>query len=518
MIEQDKPLAPTAFTPQESSTSTEPALEQRPGWLIPAMAGVIVTAVAVFFVLPLWVADNGSSSSNDTSSTITVAEDGLRLSRENTRPASSGAQASPDNERSPFAQAQLQKLRRAAQEALQKVLELQDVLEELEVERWGNEGYQAAIAHAQVGDTAYREQRFEEATQAYTAASEQLLILEASIPERITTAEEQLTQSVEGGKVTSAQEALALLEILAQGDGRLQAWRERVGAIETVSRALAAAGDAAQGLDFQGAITQTTRALTADPAHQKAAAQLARFQESLATQTFRKAMSDGYLALEQKRFGDAAAAFQTAASIRPGAQEPKAASNELASARTDAALRDLRTQGMRFEASEEWQNAVNVYTQALAIDDSLVFAREGTRRAQPRAALHAALETTLSNTERLVDVRAFNTAEATLQQAQAIASPGPVLSEQITKLQATLTYARTPVDVTFISDGVTDVTILRVERLGAVNSTTRTLRPGTYTALGIRTGYRDVRKDFQVVPGQETVVDVRCQESVGEPL
>jgi len=60
VIEQDKPLAPTAFTPQESSTSTEPALEQRPGWLIPAMAGVIVTAVAVFFVLPLWVADNGT--------------------------------------------------------------------------------------------------------------------------------------------------------------------------------------------------------------------------------------------------------------------------------------------------------------------------------------------------------------------------------------------------------------------------------------------------------------------------
>ena len=516
MIEQDKPLAPTAFTPQESSTSTEPALEQRPGWLIPAMAGVIVTAVAVFFVLPLWVADNGSS--NGTSSTITVAEDGLRLSRENTRPASSSAQTPPDNERSPFAQAQLQKLRRAAQEALQKVLELQDVLEELEVERWGNEGYQAAIAHAQVGDTGYREQRFEEATQAYTAASEQLLILEASIPERITTAEEQLTQSVEAGKVTSAQEALALLEILAVGDGRLQAWRERVGAIETVSRALAAAGDAAQELDFQGAITQTTRALTADPAHKKAAAQLARFQESLAAQTFRKAMSDGYLALEQERFDEAATAFQTAASIRPGAQEPQAANSELASARIDAALRDLRTQGMRFEASEEWQNAVNVYTQALAIDDSLVFAREGTRRAQPRAALHAALESILSNTERLVDVRAFNTAEATLQQAQAIASPGPVLSGQITKLQATLTYARTPVDVTFTSDGVTDVTLLRVERLGAVNSTTRTLRPGTYTALGIRTGYRDVRKDFQVVPGQETVVDVRCQESVGEPL
>ena len=162
MIEQDKPLAPTAFAPQESSTSTEPVVERRPGWLIPAIAGVIVTAVAVFFVLPLWVADNGSS--NGTSSTITVAEDGLQLSRENTRPASSGAQAPNDNERSPFAQAQLQKLRRAAQEALQKVLELQDVLEELEVERWDNDGYQAAIAHAQVGDTAYREQRFEEAT------------------------------------------------------------------------------------------------------------------------------------------------------------------------------------------------------------------------------------------------------------------------------------------------------------------------------------------------------------------
>ena len=41
-----------------------------------------------------------------------------------------------------------------------------------------------------------------------------------------------------------------------------------------------------------------------------------------------------------------------------------------------------------------------------------------------------------------------------------------------------------------------------------------TLRPGTYTAVGMRNGFRDVRIQFEVKPGQLNAVDVRCIEAI----
>ena len=78
----------------------------------------------------------------------------------------------------------------------------------------------------------------------------------------------------------------------------------------------------------------------------------------------------------------------------------------------------------------------------------------------------------------------------------------------------TLSYAKTPVTVSLVSDGVTDVTVLRVQRLGTFTNTSLTLRPGQYTAMGVRTGYRDVRVNFDVVPNTDAVIEVRCEEAI----
>ena len=64
------------------------------------------------------------------------------------------------------------------------------------------------------------------------------------------------------------------------------------------------------------------------------------------------------------------------------------------------------------------------------------------------------------------------------------------------------------------SDEFTDVTLLRVRRLGTLAEQTLLLRPGVYTAVGIRNGYRDVRIKFEVRPNQQNTVAVRCVEKI----
>ena len=68
--------------------------------------------------------------------------------------------------------------------------------------------------------------------------------------------------------------------------------------------------------------------------------------------------------------------------------------------------------------------------------------------------------------------------------------------------------------MTFTSDNQTDVTLLRVKRLGSFATSELTLRPGRYTALGVRNGFRDVRINFDITPDSRTDVDVRCLEAI----
>ncbi|GIR90338.1 MAG: hypothetical protein CM15mP89_3430 [Gammaproteobacteria bacterium] len=89
--------------------------------------------------------------------------------------------------------------------------------------------------------------------------------------------------------------------------------------------------------------------------------------------------------------------------------------------------------------------------------------------------------------DRLIDARILRLAEETLAEATALANPGPRLQGQIAAAEATISYANTPIATTLSSDGLTDITLLRVKRLGTLTERTLSLRPGVYTAVGMRT-------------------------------
>ncbi|MFT4768258.1 MAG: hypothetical protein ACI8RN_001392 [Glaciecola sp.] len=64
------------------------------------------------------------------------------------------------------------------------------------------------------------------------------------------------------------------------------------------------------------------------------------------------------------------------------------------------------------------------------------------------------------------------------------------------------------------SDGLTEVTVYKVRRLGLFDTQQLNLRPGQYTAVGSRRGYRDTRIVFTVSPTQTAAVYVACTEAI----
>ncbi len=509
----DQPLRPAAFTPT-SAVKVEPApVTSAPKGLLIAIGVLLVLLLLVLFALPQWVSPVTPTStstvppvSGNTSSTQTGASAPQVSSTDTGGTDSAGP--------SPFADAQRQKERRAAQEALQQALEVQEILLEMSVTEWAPELYNKALQQAAVGDTAYREGRFNDATAAYQRAFEQLLALEASIAQRQEQATTTVITAVEQGDEATANTALTALQLLGTEPSVLEPLAGRVRAIGSVQEALATAEAAVEAEDYGTALEALQQALSADPAHEQAARRQSEVVQLDTDFRFRQQMSAGYLALEQAAFSKAEEAFNRAATLKPGAPEPQAAQRELSDARIAARLLSLQKQGEQLVAQEQWQQAVTVYQEALTIDSTLTFAQQGIDAAQPRADLDRALRAIVEQQTRLTNPQVLAEAEATLAQAKTIPDPGPRLLEQVEQVSQTLSYAKTPVTVSLVSDAMTDVTVLRVQRLGTFTSTSLTLRPGQYTAMGVRTGYRDVRVNFEVAPGVDTVVEVRCEEAI----
>ena len=130
-------------------------------------------------------------------------------------------------------------------------------------------------------------------------------------------------------------------------------------------------------------------------------------------------------------------------------------------------------------------------------------------------ALHQQLDEYIEKPDSLSAPRTMQKATQLVVSITRMETIGPRLGEQRDELTRLLKRAATPLTVQLLSDNETDVSIYKVGKLGSFTSTELSLRPGTYVAVGIRPGYRDVRLEFRVAPEEEmTPVVVRCEERI----
>lgn len=511
MSEQFERVEPTPFSAPEpeSVTPASAAAEQsRPRWLVPALGGFAVLAIVVVFLLPGLVeaprVDPGTAGGTGETSSRGTGQAPVAPS--------TGETATPS---SPFADAVEAKARAAAQDVLAELLDVQEGLVERGAERWATDAMTAIAAVAQAGDELYRERRFDEALTQYEAALGDALALEQSVPERFADQLEATRAHIERFDIEAARESLDLASLLEPADPAITSLTARVTALPDVLAATETSANAEENADLEAAVNAMASAAELDAAHLWVAAELARLRGALTDERFSGAMTSGYAALQDEQFDRAQERFTAASRLRPDSPEASAALTELSVARTAATLRTLKARGERELDNEDWASAISAFEEALAVDASLRFAREGLAYAKPRAVLDSELDAILTDPGRLVDDAILREAQASLARARQLDNPGPRLQEKILQAQDTLAVASTPVPVTLLSDGLTAVTVLKVSRLGTFAQQTLNLRPGTYAAMGSRRGYRDVRREFTVTAnGLASPVTIVCSEAI----
>jgi len=415
MASRDGKIQPSEFEPRTGATerdgSTGAARAQRvPRWILVALVSLALLALAVIFLLPQHV------STPRPTAPAPVPDTGAKA----TPPPTDAAPAPPgvEVEASPWAEAQMAERRKAAQDILEQLLRVERELQDRNVNRWAAENMQQARERAAEGDGLYRSREFEAAGEAYADALQTMQALRDSVPQRLEEQQQRVERALEKGDLEPAREGLAMARALTPENPDLDQLAERVDKAPRLFELLEQARAAEADGDLALAERLLRQATALDPGHRLAAGEAARVAAALAALRFNTAMGEGYRALDDSRFDAAGAAFGRARQLRPDSAEVATAMRELESARTAARLAALREKGLAAEQDERWEAAVEAYQQALAIDDTLVFAREGLERARPRAQLEKSLQQTLEQPGRLTDPAVAEQAGTLLAEAR----------------------------------------------------------------------------------------------------
>ena len=405
--------------------------------------------------------------------------------------------------------------RREAEQALRDYLELRARLELENVSAWGEPEWGRSIALADDGDRHFARQQFRPAADAYTAAKQGLQALAEGKPQRFAAAIEAGTRALADNDSDTATDRFELALAIRPEDPAallgLQRARQRPGVLAHMQQ-----GEAAEGRgDLAAARDAFAQAAAGDGDYEPAAAALQRVSGQLEALGYQDAMTRALAALDSGRLAEAGRALQEAAALRPDDAALRDARRRLAALRQQARLEGLRRKAQTREQAEDWEGAAGHYREALRVDSKAAFANDGLARATQRARLHEQIDHYLDEPARLYSSEPLANAGQLLEAAASAPGSESQLAGKLERLQRLVTEARTPVPVSLRSDGETDVVIYHVGRLGRFENHAMKLRPGDYTVVGSRAGYRDVRRTLSVRPGSPGMpLVIRCEEPV----
>ncbi|MCZ6559709.1 MAG: protein kinase [Gammaproteobacteria bacterium] len=523
--------ASTAFT-ASSAAPNEPAnLQGRSGGIPPKILyGGLATALALFlaviFVLPhlvtpeapevgeaSTVADESELSGSPVEGAADGDESGTDARPVAVTPGGSGASF---NENVSGAQADdTARLKAATDNALGDLLSQLERLRYRAIDRWGGQEYLDAVDVYAEGDRAYLARNYELAGQQYRTASKMLAPFFDRIDEVFA---QTLAAAIAAFEASDPSEAVRLFDLavsITPGNRAAEAGLARATNLQAVLSLMDQGVRFEKDLELNAAKLAFDKALELDRLWEPAQIALVRIAAAIRQLSFEQRMTEGFEALAAEEFDSARAAFNAAKNLDSSSSQP---TDGLLQVELEVRLADIRR--LEYEASahnaaEQWETSVTVYQDLLKIDPDLSFAQDGLSLARSRSALHSRLSTFISDPDTLSDQVTMRNATNLLLDVTRIQPLGPRLENQKNELSRLLKRAATPLPVQLVSDNLTSVAIFKIGQFGTFTDYDLGLLPGNYVAVGIRSGYRDVRVEFHVAPEVEMQpIVVMCEEQI----
>jgi len=402
-----------------------------------------------------------------------------------------------------------------AEKALEAFLKLKEVIKEKGVAEWGGKEYEEMTSLSREADEGFMDQKFLDAAEKYSQASRKAAELADTTQAVFQRLLEEGRKALEEGDSNIAQKKFRMALMIEPLSDPAQRNLERAEKLDVVNRLIESGKTHEKNDRFAFAHTDYREALKLDPESKEAQKALNRMKERIVGQQFQKLISDGLTAYHDGRYQSARAQLLRAKSFRPDSREVQNALLQVDEAIRLAEIEKLRHKALTAEQTEDWAKALRGYLAVLKIDPNISFAVQGKERALEHIRIAKRIQFFLQKPDVVESNSQLQNAILVIEEAQSLQPMGPQLSQRLDKLKALVDAARTPVKVMIESDNLTEVAVYKVGKLGRFITRELSLRPGSYTVVGSRDGYKDVRRKIIVKPRSKAVrVTVICKNKV----
>ena len=405
--------------------------------------------------------------------------------------------------------------KRDAERQMAQYLTARDRLDRIAASEWGGRSYQEMIAQGQQADDRFMEKQYVPAAGLYKQAAD----LAAELFDRTVDAFKRLVadgnKAIDAGDGPLARRNFALALKIEPADPRAQHGLQRAETIETVMQLMASGSRHEAQSAFVLAREQYAKALEIDPDSEKAREALQHIDGRITERKFQELMSAGLTAFHRNDYQLARTRLLQARGLQPKNREVIEALMQVDQAIRLSEIERLRQTAAAAEDAENWQKALESYLAVLKIDKNLQFAVHGREHALKQIKLAKRVGFFLDSPQVLESGSQLENAINLLNELSLNKPPGAKLAGRISELKNLVEIARTPVEIVIESDNLTQIAIYRIGRLGRFIMRELELRPGTYTVVGTRDGYQDVRRQIVVKSGRQPLhITVKCKVAI----
>ena len=411
--------------------------------------------------------------------------------------------------------AQLEIEKSEAEQKLAEYLATRRKLDQIAVSEWGGDTHLTMLELARQADVHYKEKKYHPASELYGRAGK----LAVELTGRADATRQRLitegNQALDNGDGSLARRNFSLALKIAPADAAAQQGLKRAETIETVMQLMASGRQHEANKAWSLARTDYNKALEIDPAFDAARQRLDRVNGLITAEQYQQSLSEGLAAFHRDEYKLAHSRLMKAKSLKPGSREVADALLQVDQAIRLAGIDNLHRTAQAAERAEDWPKALKSYQAVLDIDKNLQFAVQGKKRSQEQIRITKRIHFFLAKPQALESDSQLKNAVLLIADAREITPRGPKLTSRIKKLEQLVNDAQTLVKIAIESDNLTRVAVYRVGRLGRFSVHELDLRPGTYTVVGTRDGYQDVRQKIVVKPGQQLLrITVKCKVKI----
>lgn len=481
------------YLPESSpNTKTKPLL------LLASMVILIAVTGAVLFILPRLLND-----------TLEPPAESVELSRTN------ATTTPPPTDITSTKKPDLSVARTAATKKLETLLALKTQAERENIAAWAEQAYQEILDSEGRADQYFTAEDYLQAENQYNRAVTDLETLldtkTLTFQEFLKNGFQFLSEEKGGDALKSFNMALAI----HPDDQDALAGAQRARNLDTLLALYRSALAHEQSGEFSAAENALKELQQLDNSYPPAQILLDRVQKTIEKQEFEQQVGSFFKDLEKGELRRARETLEKIKKRQSGHPEVIQAETMLIAKEERVLVNNLRQQAELQSSKEQWKEALATYYRILEIAPDVLSAVNGRDLAGKRVALDEALQERLSQPHRLQENAQIEAAKGLLDYARQFSPRGARLTSQIDQLDKLVIFASTPVPVIINSDNLTDIVIYHVGRMGTFFSKEITLKPGKYTIVGSRKGFRDIRAIIEVDPEKsKNQLLVACREPI----